>query len=138
MQSTIVAVVMRFSLLKRQTPIRQAPNKIEHIHIYQAVQKKEKKNSGEKELRTNTYIRSLEAESSDTTIFRNLSEDRSELFRRSGLGRSGTPSSPPSKRRRHLGQFLLSGIARSSAAANFLAPLLSSTGNCWYPQKGTN
>ena len=35
--------------------------------------------------------------------------------------------SPPSRRRRHLGhQFPLSGIARSSAAADFLAPLLSS------------
>ena len=50
----------------RQAPIRQHP-RIKNVYIYQAVQK-EKKTSGVKEIRINTYI-SKEAKSSDSVIF---------------------------------------------------------------------
>jgi hypothetical protein len=50
--------------------IRQTPNIIDHIHIYQAVQKREKKTVGENNS-SHEYIykKAKEAKSSDATIF---------------------------------------------------------------------
>ena len=115
--------------------IRQTPNIIDHI-IHNSAE--ERKNpSGEKELFAQIHIRKERKRNPRMLrFFRYLSEYRSELLRRNGFGHSGTPSSPPSRRR---GCILfpsfqaaaaswttvsLSGIARSSAAPDFLAPPL--------------